>query len=304
MNEISAEKRMRGSNQQKNEDRWIPTICGRCYAGCAVEVHRVNGVAVEIRGMQNTSQGPGGGICPKGLSGLQVLYDPNRLNVPLKRTNPEKGLYVDPKWKEITWEEVFREIVPRIKKIKEENPKKLLFGGTTCRPAYITASRIALGIALGGMPNTFIGGGGLHCGNGAHPMACLVHSSWSVVPDFKFCNYAIYFGASKGHGSGHSAMKVAKQVAEAKARGMKLVVFDPICNFAAGKANEWVPIIPGTDAAIALAMSNIIVNELGIYDEKYLKFTKHTIYYEVLYPSRRKLLYILSVPRSSKMVEI
>ena len=65
-------------------------------------------------------------------------------------------------------------------------------------------------------------------------------------------------------------MTAAGMVAEAKARGMKLVVFDPMCNFAAGKANEWVPIIPGTDGAVILAMCNIIVNELGIIEEPFL----------------------------------
>jgi anaerobic selenocysteine-containing dehydrogenase len=64
-------------------------------------------VAVEIQGMSDSTFGAEGGLCSKGLSGLQVLYDPNRLNVPLRRTNPEKGIGVDPKWKEITWEEAY-----------------------------------------------------------------------------------------------------------------------------------------------------------------------------------------------------
>jgi molybdopterin-containing oxidoreductase family molybdopterin binding subunit len=52
---------------------------------------------------------------------------------------------------------------------------------------------------------------------------------------------------------------------------MKMVVFDPMCNFAGGKASEWIPILPGTDGAVALAMCNVIVNELGIWDQVYLK---------------------------------
>jgi molybdopterin-containing oxidoreductase family molybdopterin binding subunit len=51
---------------------------------------------------------------------------------------------------------------------------------------------------------------------------------------------------------------------------MKLVVVDPMCNFASAKATEWVPIRPGTDAALALAMLNVIVNDLGIWDAPYL----------------------------------
>ena len=92
-------------------------MCGRCYAMCGIRVHVVNGVAVKIEGEPDSLHGSGGGVCGKGVAGLQVLYDPNRLNVPLKRTNPEKGLHVDPKWQEISWEEAFDEIVPRMKKI-------------------------------------------------------------------------------------------------------------------------------------------------------------------------------------------
>ena len=99
------------------EDVWIPTICARCYAACGMWVHRVNGVAVEIKGEPDSTMGAEGGLCGKGFASLQVLYDPNRLNVPLRRTNPEKGIGIDPRWKEITWEEAYAEIIPRMKKI-------------------------------------------------------------------------------------------------------------------------------------------------------------------------------------------
>ena len=100
------------------EDVWIPTQCGRCYGQCGIRVRRVNGVAVKIEGVPETTLGSEGGLCGKGAAGLQVLYDPNRLNKPLKRTNPEKGLNVDPKWKEISWEEALNEIVEKLKKIR------------------------------------------------------------------------------------------------------------------------------------------------------------------------------------------
>ncbi len=255
------------------EDVWVRTQCARCYAFCAIRVHRVNGVAVEIQGEPDSDFGARGGLCSKGLSGLQVLYDPNRLNVPLRRTNPEKGVGVDPKWEEITWEEAYAEIIPRLKKILEDNPKKLAMQGGIPTQFRISDTMRVLGPLSG-----FVSGLGLHCGGAAHGVGGLIHGSWSIVPDFKYCNYAIYFGSSKGHGSGHSAMAAARLVAEAKARGMKLVVFDPICNFAGGKATEWVPIVPGTDGAVILAMCNIIVNELGIIDEPFLKLKTNAAY--------------------------
>lgn len=272
---------MQNAKQEMKEDVWIHTQCARCYAACGIRVRRVNGVAVKIEGIPEGSQGARGGLCAKGLAGLQVLYDPNRLNVPLRRTNPEKGIGVDPKWKEITWEEAYDEIIPRLKKIVEEDPTKLIPGmGAIAMGASYPGhpSGAAPYLSILGPGSGFVGGVGLHCGNAAHPVAGLIHGSWSIVPDFEYCKYAIYFGASKGHGSGHSAMAAARMVADAKAKGMKLVVFDPMCNFAGGKATEWLPIIPGTDLAVLLAMCNIIVNELGIIDEPFLKLKTNAPY--------------------------
>ena len=260
------------------EDAWIPTQCARCYANCAIKVRRVNGVAVKIEGNPDTAMGSRGGVCAKGAASLQVLYDPNRVNVPLRRTNPEKGLYVDPKWKEISWEEALTEIAGRLKKVVADNPRKLLFQGTTCRAGFMHSATYPLRTLFGGAeegrfagPLVLWGGGGLFCGQGAHEVAGMIHGSWSIVPDFKYCNYAVFFGSNKGTGSGHSAAMCMRLAADARVRGMKTVVFDPMCNFNSGKADEWVPIIPGTDLIVALAMCNIIVNELGIWDAVFLK---------------------------------
>jgi len=43
-------------------------------------------------------------------------------------------------------------------------------------------------------------------------------------------------------------------------------VVDPMCNFASAKATQWVPLRVGTDGALALAMANVMVNDLGVYD--------------------------------------
>jgi molybdopterin-containing oxidoreductase family molybdopterin binding subunit len=105
-----------------------------------------------------------------------------------------------------------------------------------------------------------------------------MHASWSIVPDFEYCNYAVYFGASKGHAAGHASCSNMGKAADARVRGMKMVVVDPLCNFAAAKATEWVPLRVGTDAALALGMANVMVNELGIYDGPYLQAKTNATY--------------------------
>ena len=250
------------------DDVWIPSSCSLCYGTCSILAHRVDGVVVKIEGNPESAVGKGR-LCGKGVSGIMTHYDPNRLTRPLRRTNPKKGLNEDPRWKEIGWDEALDEISAVLKKVRAEDPRKLVVQRTTT----VTASRVPFQTfaAAFGTPNFSVSGGGQHCGNGAHLISGMMHASWSIVPDFEYCNYAIYFGASKGHSAGHASCSNMGKAADARARGMKMVVVDPICNFAAAKATEWVPLRVGTDAALALAMCNVMVNELEIYDGPYLQ---------------------------------
>ena len=257
------------------EDKWIPSACTICYGGCSILVHRVNGTVVKIEGNPKSPVGSGR-LCAKGISGIMFLYDPHRVNTPLRRTNPKKGIGIDPGWKPISWDEAMDEIVERLKKVHAEDPRQLVLQvTTTLAPSSLLS--FAFGWAFG-TPNMWVAGGGVHCGNGAHAAGGVTHASWSIVPDFKHCNYAMYFGASKGHGAGHAATPNIALAADARERGMHMVVVDPMCNFAAAKANEWVPIRVGTDAALALAMANCLVNDLRIYDAEYLRDRTNAIY--------------------------
>ena len=268
-----------------HKEEWVVSACNLDYNACGIRVKKENGIVVKIEGNPESAIGKGR-LCPRGSAGLQILYDPNRVNKPLIRTNPEKGLNVDPKWKEISWDEAMNIIVEKLKEIRETDPRKLVMQGTT------TAANTFLGMGMAfqeafGTPNEFYGGGGLHCGNGAHLVNGVYHASWSLVPDFDYCNLAIYFGASKGHGAGHNANSIMLQAADARVRGMKFIVVDPHLGRAGAKADKWVPIIPGTDSALALGMVNLLINEFGVYDAEYLKLKTDAPY--LVGPDRRYL---------------
>jgi anaerobic selenocysteine-containing dehydrogenase len=79
------------NNEEIWEDTWIPTQCHRCQSECAIKVHKVNGVAVKIEGNPDSPIGSRGGVCPKGIAGLQLLYDPNRLKYPLRERTRKKA---------------------------------------------------------------------------------------------------------------------------------------------------------------------------------------------------------------------
>lgn len=253
------------------EDVWIPSACSICYNQCGILVHRVNGVAVKIEGNPESPLGLGR-LCPKGLSGMMMLYDPHRLNVPMKRTNPEKGIGVDPGWVKISWDEALDIVTEKLKKVREEDPRKLLMTG--CIPSmWPLTFGMATFMPAFGSPNVFFSDGH-QCGNAEHLLAGTLHSALTTNPDLEYCNYLIMFGCHCGTAAYYAFTTMAQRMADARSRGMKLVVVDPMMNAGAEKADEWLPIRPGTDGALAIAMLNVLLNEAEIYDREYLR--EHT----------------------------
>ncbi len=96
------------------EDVWIPTACDMCYNVCAIQVHRVNGVAVKIEGIPDAPPNYGK-ICAKGNAGLMNLYNSHRITSPFIRTNPKKGIGVDPGWHQISWDEAMKLFVGKLR---------------------------------------------------------------------------------------------------------------------------------------------------------------------------------------------
>jgi molybdopterin-containing oxidoreductase family molybdopterin binding subunit len=250
------------------EDVWIPSTCSVCYNQCGIRVHRVNGTVVKIEGNPDSPVGMGR-LCPKGLAGIMMLYDPNRLNVPLKRTNPRKGIGIDPGWQEISWEEALEIITDKLRRVRQEDPRRLMMTG--CIPS-LTPLTFGIGMFMPafGSSNVFISNGH-QCGNAEHLLAGTLHAAVTTNPDLDYCNYLLMFGCHCGTAAYYAFTTMAQKMADARARGMKLVVVDPMLNAGAEKADEWLPIRPGTDGALALAILHVLLNELGLYDAQYLK---------------------------------
>ncbi len=250
------------------EDVWIPSTCSVCYNQCGIRVHRVDGTVVKIEGNPDSPLGLGR-LCPKGLAGIMMLYDPHRLNVPLKRTNPQKGIGIDPGWEQITWEEALEIVTDKLRRIRQEDPRRLVMTG--CIPSMTPLNfGIATFMPAFGSSNVFISNGH-QCGNAEHLLAGTLHAAVTTNPDLDYCNYLLMFGCHCGTAAYYAFTTMAQKMADARARGMKLVVVDPMLNAGAEKADEWLPIRPGTDGALALAILHVLLNERGLYDAPYLK---------------------------------
>ncbi|MBI2918509.1 MAG: molybdopterin-dependent oxidoreductase [Chloroflexi bacterium] len=258
--------------QTKPEIRQVPTFCHECYNTCPAIAEVDMGVVSRVVGNPKSPY-TGGRLCPKGNGSLMRVYDPHRLKTPLKRTNPQKGIEVDPQWQEITWEEALDTIAERLKHQRAVNPHGLKMPSLDTTHLSLPACWAhAFGTPFVGTGSG--GGGGAHCGNALHTLGTMIWDSYRDWPDWAYTRYAIFMGTGEGFEANRSIPEDARRVADARVRGMKMVVVDPRFTNAAAKADEWVPIRPGTDGALVLGMTNLLLNEYGIYDAPFLQ--RHT----------------------------
>ncbi len=260
------DKVIKDAQPEAGKERWIHSVCDMCYTSCGLIARQVDGIVVRVDGDPNCPHN-WGKLCAKGNAGFLTLYDPERLRTPLKRTNPEKGIGVDPKWQEISWEEALDTVVTRLKKVREEDPRRLFFA--TFDAVVITM--VQAWVSGFGSPNRNLIPAGYYCGAALHLMTYLTNATFHSEVDLEHCKYCLLIGNQHGFMAGVNPNINTQKMADARRRGMKLVVVDPQCGNAAAKADEWIPIKPGTDGAMALAMLNVLLNEAGIYDREFLR---------------------------------
>ncbi len=254
------------------KDYWVKSACKMCIHSCAILVHVQNGVVVKIEGDPENENNKGK-LCPKGQAGIMRLYDPNRVKTPLKRTNPAKGPGVDPKWQAISWEEAYDIVAKRLKKIREEDPRKLLVSINDFHRIHLWGWGAVFGSA------NYFSTVGQYCGAAYHPINGTLDGSFAAVNDYEYCNYWIQIGGGDGFSSHLHVAGSIKRMAEARVnRGMKVVVVEPRMSTGAAKADEWVPILPGTDRAFVLGMVHVLLHELNLYDADFLKHRSNAPY--------------------------
>jgi anaerobic selenocysteine-containing dehydrogenase len=250
------------------EEKWIATSCLNCPARCGIRVRVVNGKAVKITGNPHSLVSEGK-ICPRAHVGLQVLYDRGRILSPLKRMNKEKGKGIDPKWVPISWDQALNEVTNRLTKLREngEPNKLLLFDGLNTVSSGDLILRFAEAF---GTPN-LISGDGLDAETekSGNWMADGHYSKTAY--DLDHTNYILAFGADMLESCRPLARFLRKwgKLRREKPNRSKVVVINPRYSLTAAKSDEWIPIHPGTDGAMALAMANVIINE-NLYDTDFV----------------------------------
>lgn len=255
------------------EDRWVRSVCRCCRVHCPIQVHVVNGVAVKVDGIPGEPNGQGR-VCGKSQSGLMTLYNPYRVKSPMKRTNPEKGLGVDPQWVEISWDEAIDAVVEHLKPVLETEPESFDFYmsnfGDSHAKNIMSDFYKTFNKNLRTQLNSGIGWQDGVCGDTAHRVTLRHLGGFVESTDYEYCQYIIVMGTNFfGSGKGYPAPM--RGFLNAKDNGMKVVVLDPVQADVARVADEWIPIKPSTDHAFVLGMINAMVVENGVYDRDFQK---------------------------------
>ena len=249
--------------QNPPQDEWKFATCRMCYFNrCATRVRVQNGVVTGIAGQTGWPQSDGR-LCARGHAAIFNLYNPYRVKAPLKRTNPKRGLDVDPGWVEISWDEALNILAGKLKEIRKQDPRQFLWHeGFSRQGRFIPDRTFATAFRT---TNFFRSNGPL----------CAVHYAPSITQalftsenfDPLYCDYLIMVGGTLKAGPG---LVPGHNFVEAVDRGMKLVSVDPRCTPEASKG-EWIPIRPGTELAFLLAMTHVILHELNTFDVSFVK---------------------------------
>lgn len=250
-----------GSAKSGSERRLIKSCCSVCG-------HNQCGVLVEVEGGRVKSVMPdrddpmsGGSICPKGLASADILYHPDRLKQPMLSVG-ERG---DGRWKQVGWDEALRTIAERLTKIRgESGPEAVVFNRGTNRGSWIKLF-VRLSRAFGS-PN-FTEDGGSTCYTPRSFAQVLTLGGRPLEwPDFENSRCILVWGVNP---PATWPLK-SRKLMLARKRGAKIIVVDPVLGNIASKADIWLPIRPGTDAALLLGFLNVIIWR-GLYDRDYVE---------------------------------
>jgi anaerobic selenocysteine-containing dehydrogenase len=244
-------------------------LCGICPSGCGVEIIMDE---ERLHGIKPMKGHPLGIVCTRGVHSEEIIYSPDRLQFPMRRVD-DQG---DEKFKRISWEEAFELSTRLIEKVvKKYGPEAMAIysgrGGFEQSLLDLFPTGGYDGIALNllfplGSPNTFSVSS--LCNNSHRvlaPMTTLGTSYDFLFPDFEQSEQILVWGSNPATDSPPINLK---KVLEAKDRGARIVVIDPLRTFTAEKADEWIGIRPGTDGALALGIAHVIIEE-GLYDSSF-----------------------------------
>jgi anaerobic selenocysteine-containing dehydrogenase len=244
---------------------WVASTCQGCTQWCAIQIFVQDGRAVRVRGnpLSKTNHGY---VCPRGHLIPQQVYDPDRVKVPMKRTNPVKGRGVDPKWVPITWDEALDTVAEKMMELRRNNEAHKLvymrgrYSPTSTNLLYGTLPRIF------GTTNYF--SHSAICAEAEKMGPGLTQGFFGYRDyDLEKTNCLVVWGCDP-LSSNREVPNTIHRFHEIVARGTVITV-DPRLSTSAAKSHEWLPLKPGTDGALVAGIAHVLLTE-GLWSREFV----------------------------------
>jgi anaerobic selenocysteine-containing dehydrogenase len=247
------------SRHTKKPLKGIPSLCQLCPARCGIIGYLEGDQLVKIGGNPKHPNNLGK-LCSRGLAGVNMIYDPDRIASPMMRRG-ERG---KGQWEKISWEKAYSEIAARLKTIFQSGGKEDLVFQSEHEPSVIIRQFLdAFGKAL------ILNDGSLHYGNRDRGQ-WLTWGEEKGVPDVANSHYVLNFGSNFYETHESYTGFIGRLIEGRFQKKAKLVTFDVRLSHTAGNSEEWFPATPGTDGVVALAMANVIVNN-KLHDQQFVQ---------------------------------
>ncbi|HEY1441936.1 MAG TPA: molybdopterin-dependent oxidoreductase [Mycobacterium sp.] len=229
--------------------------CPLCEAMCGLEIHVEGGRVTNIRGNRDDVWSRGH-LCPKGVSLGALHDDPDRIRRPL--------IKVDGRWQEVSWEAAFRRCTELLSPVIDKYGVGAVtaYTGNPLAHSFSLARYAGVLMGMSGMPVTYSPGTVDQWPKNLS--SHLMYGLWwnFPVPDIERTDLLVIMGANPAASQGSllAAPNVMGLINEIRKRG-KVIVIDPVRTLTAARADEWLPIVPGTDAALLLAVTHALFDE-------------------------------------------
>ncbi|WP_193100860.1 molybdopterin oxidoreductase family protein [Burkholderia sp. Z1] len=225
------------------------TTCYMCACRCGIRVHLRDG---EVRYIDGNPEHPlnQGVICAKGSSGIMKQYSPARLTQPLMRKpGAERG---DAQFEPVSWAVAFDVLEKRLAHLRATDPKRFaLFTGRDQMQALT-----GLFAKQFGTPNYAAHGGFCSANMAAGMIYTIGGSFWEFGgPDLDNAKLFFMIGTAEDHHS--NPLKIA--LGKFKRAGGRFIAINPVRTGYAAIADEWIPIRPGTDGALFMALMHELI---------------------------------------------
>ena len=229
--------------------------CPLCEAMCGLEIRVEHGHVASVRPNRNDVWSRGH-ICPKGASLGALHSDPDRIRQPM--------IKIDDQWYEVDWDTAFRRCTELLAPIIEKYGIGAVtaYTGNPLAHSFSLARYAGILLGLSGMPLTYSPGTVDQWPKNLS--SHLMYGGWwsFPVPDIERTDLLVIMGANPAASQGSllAAPDVMGLIGAVRQRG-KVIVVDPVRTATAERADEWLPITPGTDAALLLAVAHTLFDE-------------------------------------------